>query len=401
MKYTEKLFLNLINLINKDQNNESLIIVVTLFKYTNDVYFFEVKKIDELLIKLKDISKHNVISKLFILDKLNINTIKQIHDITGATIYLNEYNLEKIPTYVKFYNNKFQYIKNLEQIDNIEEIIYQELDFKNFINEEISKGKKLQVIIKQLINEKILIEDNNKEVLLLSNIGQLIFKKEIDTSRQVIISDEEISNNHSYCNKQIFNETLYTLHNKIAKYIYDLLPQIKSKEERVRSSLNKPLSYELLVKLIDYVLLNHDFIEGAPIDIIKTPIGIRITFIERNNLILKNFFKKHLDTPSFKDIINMFLLNNNISIEKYNKSSNTIINILFDRAISKYDIALDSIEYGIIDIANRNDYFKRSLIDEVFKISPRTSNKYLNRLKSLGIISKKGIGKDIKYYKVK
>ena len=101
MKYTEKLFLNLINLINKDQNNESLIIVVTLFKYTNDVYFFEVKKIDELLIKLKDISKHNVISKLFISDELNINTIKQIHDITGATIYLNEYNLEKIPTYVR------------------------------------------------------------------------------------------------------------------------------------------------------------------------------------------------------------------------------------------------------------------------------------------------------------
>ena len=40
-------------------------------------------------------------------------------------------------------------------------------------------------------------------------------------------------------------------------------------------------------------------------------------------------------------------------------------------------------------------------MDQKLKISPRTSNKYLNKLVDQGIIYKEGIGKEVLYYKVK
>ena len=91
----------------------------------------------------------------------------------------------------------------------------------------------------------------------------------------------------------------------------------------------------------------------------------------------------------------------NLFIDKYSKYDETTIKILFDNTINRTTTLLDPIEYAIIDIANRNDYFKRSIVDQKLKISPRTSNKYLNKLVDQGIIYKEGIGKEVLYYKVK
>jgi len=219
----------------------------------------------------------------------------------------------------------------------------------------------------------------------------------MDIAREIEIINKEVNNNVVYSKNIMLSGELSALRRNAVQYIYEILPNLQSRNGLV-SKVSKPIDMQLLQSIMDYILSINQYEKDTPIRIEINPIEIKFSFLETKKMILSKIFTKYFTSMPWEQLKDE-LEANNYCVSKSNKRNQTIISLLFIDNVDRYDSSLDQIDYMIIDIANRREYFTRALLDDELEISKRNINNHLNKLIMKNIIGMEGTGKAIKYFK--
>ena len=373
---------------NFENNNNLLesnfIVLVCCNNPSNDLMFIADNE-EKLYMNLKKLFKNVKIMQVYISQVINSETIKEIKSTFGCQVYIN--------------TNDYKTFKHTKSdILSTEKLCNEEPKFKKFYMNLIENNTNSTKVIKNLINEKILAIDTENKVML-SNSGKSIFSQDFNNTSGVIINEKEINRKLVYSSKMKMFGNLLDLMENVLTYTYDKLPKFQSRAN-LMSTTNKPVTYELLQKIINYMLCINDFESSSPMEIEITPISLVFTIRENSEPTIKKFFEKYYGLSTKEEIIKD-IERAGLSIEKKNARGVTKYILLYKKTITEYNQKWDSIDMSIIDIANRKEYFTRSLINVELNISPRNANNHLNKLVMQNVILQTGNGKATKYYKNK
>lgn len=372
--------------LEKNTNNlESNFIVLVCCNNPSNDFIFMANNEKNLLTSLKIVFKNTKIIRVYISQSINNETIKEIEDTFGCQVYIC--------------TNNFKTSKRIKSdMPNVDQLCNEEPQFKTFYTTLVENNTSITKITKNLISEKIL-EINTKNKVVLSNFGKSIFSKDFNNTSGIIINEKEINKKLVYSSKMKMFGSLLDLRENVPMYIYVKLPKFQSRDKLI-STVNKPVTYELLQEIIDYFLSINDFESSIPMEIEITPISLIFMVRENGEQAIRKFFEKYYGLCSKEQLIKK-IEQAGLSLEKKSTGGTTKYILLYKKTINEYDKTWDSIDMTIIDIANRKEYFTRSLINEELNISPRNANNHLNKLVTQKVILQTGVGRATKYYKNK
>ena len=391
MKNLKQIFWTLCETNLKNNESDDITLVLVCFEDAlNDLIFFA-KSIDDIIQKTSSLC-NSKITNIYISGMPSVAFVKDIYKGFHCLIHIRNVD-RKYPKYVMIEQNENQNTNLIKNIESLKYLFAIENNFKEFYNKQTQKNITDEILINDLFKKHILTEDKNCN-LILTDLGKLVFSK--NANNIVKITEKEINNKLSYKYITNFNGPLIEIHNKLVKYIYEILPNYQIRTS-LQSVIKKPISLDILNELISYIFSTNDYESNVPINIELSPIDICFDYYEKSSSELMHLFKTYFELVNQKVLFSK-IINNNLKIEKHTKNKNHIfIKILYNRNIENYDCNLDNIDYAILNIAKNNGLFTRSIIDKELKISPRNSNIHLSKLVKNGYINISGIGKATKY----
>lgn len=391
MKDLKQIFWTLCETNLKNNESEALFLVLMCFEdCSNDLIFFA-KSIDDIIQKTSALRNFKIID-IYISGKPSVALVKDIYKEFHCLIHIRNVD-RNYPKYVMIEQNENQNMNLIKNIESLKYLSAIENNFKEFYKKQTQKNITAEILIKDLLKKHILTEDKNCN-LILTDLGNIIFAN--SANNIVRITEKEINNKLSYKYITNFNGPLIEIHDKLVKYIYEILPNYQIRAS-LQSVIKKPISLGILNELISYIFSMNDYELNAPINIELSPIDICFDYYEKSKSELKSFFETYFELVN-QDTLFSKIINNNLKIEKHTKNKNHVfIKILYNKNIENYDCNLDNIDYAILNIAKNNGLFTRSIIDKELKISPRNSNIHLSKLVKNGYINISGIGKATKY----
>lgn len=391
MKNLKQIFWTLCETNLKNNESDDITLVLVCFEDAlNDLIFFA-KSIDDIIQKTSSLC-NSKITNIYISGMPSVAFVKDIYKEFHCLIHITNVD-RKYPKYVMIEQKENQNTNLMKNIESLKYLSAIENNFKEFYNKQTQKNITDEILTNDLVKKHILTEDENCN-LILTDLGKLVFSK--NANNIVKITEKEINNKLSYKYITNFNGPLIEIHDKLVKYIYEILPNYQIRAS-LQSVIKKPISLDILNELISYIFSMNDYESNAPINIELSPIDICFDYYEKSSSELIPLFKTYFELVN-QEVLFSKIINNNLKIEKHTKNKNHIfIKILYNRNIENYDGSLDNIDYAILNIAKNNGLFTRSIIDKELKISPRNSNIHLSKLVKNGYISISGIGKATKY----
>lgn len=367
--------------------------VMCCFENSENDFIFYARDEDELYNRLEGFNKISKIIEIYISRSISSCSFKKIYKRFACYIYVDGKKLDNLMGENSFFE---MYINTAKKILEVERICREEKEFNAFYQMILRKSNSYIKTINALLKDSILKYEENYNIFL-SMIGQMLFSKEMDIAREIEIINKEVNNNVVYSKNIMLSGELSALRRNAVQYIYEILPNLQSRNGLV-SKVSKPIDMQLLQSIMDYILSINQYEKDTPIRIEINPIEIKFSFLETKKMILSKIFTKYFTSMPWEQLKDE-LEANNYCVSKSNKRNQTIISLLFIDNVDRYDSSLDQIDYMIIDIANRREYFTRALLDDELEISKRNINNHLNKLIMKNIIGMEGTGKAIKYFK--